>query len=81
MVRPAFRPDDEPDDLSSDALDYQEAPSAAMGQVLIGLVVLLVAVLGAPALWADLESGDIGLAAIFFPVLGAAFGSLAVSRR
>ena len=45
------------------------------------LVVLLIAVLGTPQVWADLHSGRLGLESVFFPVLGIAFGCLAVSRR
>jgi hypothetical protein len=48
--------------------------------VLTGLVVLLVAVLGLPQVWADLRSGSLGLESVFYPVLGAAFGYLAVRR-
>ena len=45
------------------------------------LVVLLIAVLGLPQVWNDLRSGHLGLESVFYPVLGIAFGYLAVSRR
>ena len=48
---------------------------------LTGLVVLLVAVLGVPQVWADVQSGALGLESVFYPVLGGALGYLAVSRR
>ncbi len=52
------------------------------GTVLTVLVVLLIAVLGVPQVWADVTgSGGLGLESVFFPVLGVAFGVLAVSRR
>ena len=50
-------------------------------QLLTGLIVLLVAVIGAPQVWSALRGGDLGIETAFFPVLGAAFGYLAVSRR
>ncbi len=55
--------------------------TAVRTQLLTGLIVLLVAVLGAPQVWAALRGGDLGVELAFFPVLGAAFGYLAVSRR
>ena len=68
------------DDLSYDELRYEEAP-APPGQLLTGLVVLLVAVLGAPQVWEALRSGSFGLEVVFYPVLGAAFGYHAVMGR
>ncbi len=65
------------DDLSYDEVRYEEAPSAA-SPLLTGLVVLLIAVLGAPQVWDALRSGDFRPALVFYPVLGAAFGYLAV---
>ncbi|MCW2681398.1 MAG: hypothetical protein JWM62_2799 [Frankiales bacterium] len=67
------------DDLSYDELRYEEAPSVA-GPLLTGLVVLLIAVLGAPQVWDALRSGDPGPELVFFPVLGLALGLLAVRR-
>ena len=66
------------DDLSYDDLVYEEAAPRAAGPVLTGLVVLLVLVLGAPQVWDALRSGDFRPALVFYPVLGAAFGYLAV---
>jgi formate hydrogenlyase subunit 3/multisubunit Na+/H+ antiporter MnhD subunit len=68
------------DDLSYDELAYEEAP-AGVSSVLTGLVVLLIAVLGAPQVWDALRSGDFRPALVFYPVLGAAFGYLAVRGR
>ncbi len=65
------------DDLSYDELVYQEAPAAA-GSLLTLLVVLTVLVIGAPQVWDALRSGDFRPALVFYPVLGAAFGYLAV---
>lgn len=65
------------DDLSYDELVYQEAPSAA-SSLLTGLVVLLVTVVGAPQVWDALRSGDFRPALVFYPVLGVAFGYLAL---
>ena len=55
--------------------------TAVRTQLLIALIVLLVAVIGVPQVWAALRGGDLGVETAFFPVLGAAFGYLAVSRR
>ena len=68
------------DDLSYDELQYEEAPAAG-GQVLTGLVVLLIAVLGAPQVWDVLRSGDFGPAVLYYPVLCLALGYLAVRGR
>ena len=68
------------DDLSYDELRYEEAPSAA-GQVLTGLVVLLIVVLGAPQVWDVLQSGRFGPALLYYPVLAVALGYLAVKGR
>ena len=65
------------DDLSYDELVYEEAP-AATGQLLTGLVVLLIALLGAPQVWDALRDNDFRPALVFYPVLGAAFGYLAL---
>ena len=51
------------------------------GPALTGLLLLVVLVLGTPQVWADLHSGALGLESVFFPVLGIAFGYLAVSQR
>lgn len=67
------------DDLSYDELLYQEAP--ATGSVLTGLVVLLIAVLGAPPVWDALQDQDLRPALVFYPVLGVVFGYLAVKGR
>lgn len=56
-------------------------PRAESGPALTGLLVLVIAVLGVPQVWADLHSRAPGLESVFFPVLGIAFGYLAVSRR
>ena len=58
-----------------------ESVRSVSGPGLTVLVVLLIAVLGTPQVWADLHSGRLGLESVFFPVLGIAFGFLAVSRR
>jgi hypothetical protein len=68
------------DDLSYDQLAYEEAP-AGVSSFLTGLVVLLIAVLGAPQVWDALRSGDFRPALVFYPVLGAAFVYLAVRGR
>ena len=68
------------DDLSYDELQYEEAPSTS-GQVLTGLVVLLIAVLGAPQVWEVLRSGEFGPAVVYYPVLCVALGHLAVRGR
>jgi len=65
------------DDLSYDELTYHDAPSTG-SPALTGLVVLLVLVLGAPQVWEALRTGDFRPALVFYPVLGAAFGYLAV---
>jgi hypothetical protein len=46
-----------------------------------GLVVLVVLVLGAPQVWADVTSGGLGLSSVYFPVLALALSYVAVSRR
>ena len=61
--------------------DRPSSARAASGPALTGLLVLLIAVLGTPQVWADLHSGGLGLESVFFPVLGIAFGYLAVSQR
>ena len=68
------------DDLSYDELQYEEAPSAT-GQLLNGVVVLLIAVLGAPQVWELLQSRQFGPALVYYPVLGGALGYLAVRGR
>jgi hypothetical protein len=68
------------DDLSYDELVYSEPPSPA-GSLLTGLVVLLIAVLGAPQVWDALRDNDFRPALVFYPVLGAAFGYLALRGR
>ena len=68
------------DDLSYDELVYTESPSPA-GSLLTGLVVLLIAVLGAPQVWDALRDNDFRPALIFYPVLGVAFGHLALRGR
>ena len=65
------------DDLSYDELVYAE-PTASAGSFLTGLVVLLITVLGAPQVWDALRSGDLRPALVFYPVLGIAFGYLAL---
>ena len=68
------------DDLSYDELKYEEAPSA-LNQVLTGLVVLLIVVLGAPQVWNVVQSGRFGPALLYYPVLAIALGHLAVKGR
>ena len=68
------------DDLSYDELRYEEAPTAG-GQVLTGLVVLLIVVLGAPQVWEVLRTGQFGPALLYFPVLALALGHLAAKGR
>ena len=68
------------DDLSYDELRYVEAPSEP-GPVLTGIVVLLIAVLGAPQVWDALRDGAFRPALVFYPVLGVALGYLAVKGR
>ena len=55
--------------------------SSLRAQLLPALVLLLVAVLGLPQVWAGLRSGDLGVEVVFYPLLGAVFGWLTVSRR
>ncbi len=51
------------------------------GQALTLLTVALAVVLGAPQVWDELTSGGgLGLASVFFPVLGIALSGVAVSR-
>lgn len=68
------------DDLSYDELVYEQAPSS-LRQVLTGLVVVLIALLGAPQVWDALRRGDFGPELVFFPVLVVALGCLTVQRR
>ena len=44
-------------------------------------MVLLIAVLGAPQVWAAVRGDGVGPALVFYPVLGIAFGYLAVRGR
>jgi hypothetical protein len=67
------------DDLSYDEIRDEEAPSAA-GPLLTGLVVLLVALLGAPQVWDALHSRDFGPELVFYPVLALSLGHLALRR-
>ncbi len=55
--------------------------SSVRAQLLPALVLLLVAFVGLPQVWAGLQSGDLGVEVVFYPVLGAAFGWLTVTRR
>ena len=75
-------PDDVLDggDLSYDELVYADGPSPA-GSILTGLVVLMIAVLGAPQVWDALRDNDFRPALVFYPVLGIAFGYLALRGR
>jgi hypothetical protein len=68
------------DDLSYDTLRYQE-PASAAGPLLTGLVLLLVTVVGGPQVWDALRDGDLRPEVVFYPVVGIAFGCLALSRR
>ena len=67
------------DDLSYDEVRYEEAPSVA-GPLLTGMVVLLIAVVGAPQVWDALRSRDFGPELVFYPVLVVALGHLALRR-
>lgn len=67
------------DDLSYDELRYEDAPSVA-GPLLTGLVVLLIAVLGAPQVWEALRSKHFGPELVFYPVLALSLGHLALRR-
>ena len=68
------------DDLSYDELVYADGPSPA-GTALTTLVVLLIAVLGVPQVWDALRDNDFRPALVFSPVLGIAFGHLALRGR
>jgi hypothetical protein len=69
------------DDLSYDELRYEPPPPpTTAGPLLTGLVVLLIAVLGAPPVWNALRSGQFGPELVFYPVLGVALARLAVRR-
>ena len=57
-----------------------EQQRLAAGPGLTGLVVLLIAVLGAPQVWDALRSREFGPALVFYPVLALALGSVAVRR-
>ena len=75
------------DDPGRDDLSYDEPASGdlveerAGGQVLTGLVVLLITVLGAPQVWDALRGGGFGPALLFYPVLAVAVGHLALRGR
>ena len=49
--------------------------------VLLGLVVVGVCVIGLPQTVESIREGSLGLAAVFYPLLLAAFAGLAWSRR
>ena len=72
---------DGPDRADDAGLRDSPSERADPGPALTGLLVLLIAALGTPQVWADLHSGALGLESVFFPVLGVAFACLAVSRR
>ena len=76
MTAPA--PDD---DLSYDAVRYDAAPSALPGQLITGLAVLLIALLGVPEVWDALSDGRFGPAVVFYPVLLVAFVHLGLRGR
>ena len=57
-----------------------EKEQVALGPVLTGLVVLLIAVLGAPQVWDALRSRDFGPELVFYPVLALALGHVALRR-
>ncbi len=69
------------DDLSSDALRLERAPSALPGPLSTGLAVLVIAVLGTPAVWNVLGSGRFGTAVVFYPVLLVAVGHVGLRGR
>ena len=50
------------------------------GPLLSGLAVLCIAGLGTPQVWHALSSRDIGTELVFYPVLGAVLGHLALRR-
>ncbi len=69
------------DDLSYEAVRYDEAPSALPGQLITGLAVLVIALLGAPQVWDALSDGRFGPAVVFYPVLLVAFLYLGLRGR
>ena len=69
------------DAVHGDAVSDDVDQRAGASPVLTGLVVLLIVALGLPQVWADLHSRSLGIETVFFPVLGVAFGYLAVVRR
>jgi len=60
-----------PDQTSRESYDH----------LLITVVLVLAAVLGAPRVWTALASADAGVDLLFYPVLLGGFGYLVVSRR
>jgi hypothetical protein len=69
------------DDLSYDDVRYDEVPSALPGQLITGLAVLLIALLGVPEVWGALSDGRFGPAVVFYPVLLVAFAHLGLRGR
>ncbi len=66
---------------AEEAAEVRRRRERQLGDALVGLVVLLAVVLGIPQVWQRAVSGGMGLELLFYPVLGAAFGYLAVLRR
>jgi len=55
--------------------------SAAATPVISGIAVLVITVLGAPQVWEAVRSRDFGVELVFYPVLAAALGHLALRGR
>ena len=68
------------DEVTYDEVTYDEAP-ADVNQALTGLVVLVIALLGAPQVWDALRDRDFGPELIYFPVLVVVLGHLALRGR
>ena len=68
------------DDLSYDELVYADAPSPT-GSVLTGARRAADHRAGAPQVWDALRDNDFRPALVFYPVLGIAFGYLALRGR
>jgi hypothetical protein len=67
------------DDLSYDELQLDQTPPAP-SPLWTGLVVLLIAVLGAPQVWDVLRERDFDPALVYYPVLVGALGAVALRR-
>ena len=65
---------------ASDELTRAPAP-ANRGPALTGLVVLVIALLGAPQVWDALRNRDFGPELVYYPVLVVVMGHLALRGR